>query len=298
MSASPTINDLKVGSLFSFKDHIVLVTGGATGLGEISASAFVANGARVIIASRKEKELQKTTDRINSNFGGASGGKCEYIVADLGNKAGCDALVAEVKKRTDRLTVLMNNSGMTWGAPYDDFPESGWDRVMALNVKSIYYMTVGLQPLLQKGTSATMPSRVINISSVAGLSMRDVTSGDEGGLSAPGAGPFSYGPSKAATIHLSRFQASKLAPLNIMVYCICPGLFPSRMSNYGIQNFGDTMLSVQPTGRIGTPPDFAGLVLFLSSQGAAHMTGNVIEIDGGSWVSGWKRPANVTQNKL
>ena len=70
------------------------------------------------------------------------------------------------------------------------------------------------------------------------------------------------------------------------------------MSNYGIQNFGDTMLSVQPTGRIGTPPDFAGLVLFLSSQGAAHMTGNVIEIDGGSWVSGWKRPANVTQNKL
>merc|ERR1711881_712896 len=158
MSASPTINDLKVGSLFSFKDHIVLVTGGATGLGEISASAFVANGARVIIASRKEKELQKTTDRINSNFGGASGGKCEYIVADLGNKAGCDALVAEVKKRTDRLTVLMNNSGMTWGAPYDDFPESGWDRVMALNVKSIYYMTVGLQPLLQKGTSATMPS--------------------------------------------------------------------------------------------------------------------------------------------
>jgi NAD(P)-dependent dehydrogenase (short-subunit alcohol dehydrogenase family) len=222
MASSPTLNDLKVSSLFSFKNHIVLVTGGATGLGEMSASAFVANGARVIIASRKEKELQKTTERINKEFGGSSGGKVEYIVADLSNKAGCDALCAEVKKRTDRLTVLMNNSGITWGAPYEDFPESGWDKVMAVNVKSIYYMTVGLQGLLQNGTSATMPSRVINISSVGGLSTQDVTSGEDGGLSAPGAGPFSYGTSKAAVIHLSKFQASKLAPLNIMVYCICP----------------------------------------------------------------------------
>ncbi|KIW01499.1 uncharacterized protein PV09_06978 [Verruconis gallopava] len=292
-----TLDDLKVSSLFDFKNHIVLVTGGATGLGEAAASGFVANGARVIIASRKEKELRSTTDRINSTFGGTSGGRCEYIVADLKDKAGCDALVAEVKKRVDRLTVLLNNAGVTWGAPYDDFPESGWDKVMALNVKAIYYMTVGLQQLLQKGTNATMPSRVINVSSVAGLSTGDVTSGDEGGLSAPGSGPFSYGPSKAATIHLSQFQASKLAPLNIMVNCICPGLFPSRMSNYGIQNFGDTMLSRQPTGRIGKPADFAGLVLFLSSAASAHMTGNVITIDGGSHVSGWKRKVQ-TESKM
>jgi NAD(P)-dependent dehydrogenase (short-subunit alcohol dehydrogenase family) len=217
-----SFDDLKVLSLFSFTNHVVLVTGGATGLGEMAASGFVANGARVIIASRKERELQNTTDRINATFGSSSGGKCEYIVADLKNKAGCDALIAEVKKRTDRLTVLLNNSGITWGDPYHDFPEGGWDRVMAVNVKSIFYMTVGLQPLLQKGTNATTPSRVINIASVAGLTTTDVTSGDEGGLSAPGAGPFSYGPSKAAVIHLSKMQASKLAPLNIMVYCICP----------------------------------------------------------------------------
>jgi NAD(P)-dependent dehydrogenase (short-subunit alcohol dehydrogenase family) len=217
-----SFDDLKVSSLFSFNNHVVLVTGGATGLGEMAASGFVANGARVIIASRKEKELRNTTDRINSTFSKGSGGKCEYIVADLKDKAGCDALIAEVKKRTDRLTVLLNNSGITWGAPYDDFPESGWDKVMAVNVKSIFYMTVGLQPLLLKGTNAVTPSRVINIASVGGLSSTDVTSGDEGGLSAPGAGPFSYGPSKAAVIHLSKFQASKLAPLNIMVYCICP----------------------------------------------------------------------------
>ena len=152
-----SLHDLRISSLFSFTNHVVLVTGGATGLGEMAASGFVANGARVIIASRKESELRKTTDRINSDFGGSSGGKCEYIVADLSNKAGCDGLIAEVKKRTDRLTVLLNNSGITWGAPYDDFPESGWDKIMAVNVKAIFYMTVGLQRLLQNGTNATMP---------------------------------------------------------------------------------------------------------------------------------------------
>src|ERR1700743_2740750 len=103
------LNDLKVSSLFSFNNHVVLVTGGATGLGEMAASGFVANGARVIIASRKEKELRNTTNRINSTFGVSSGGRGESIVADLKDKAGCDALVVEVKKRTDRLTVLVNN---------------------------------------------------------------------------------------------------------------------------------------------------------------------------------------------
>lgn len=210
--------NLQVSSLFSFSNHVVLVTGGATGLGEMAAQAFVQNGARVIIASRKESELKKTTDRINS----LGPGKCEYVVADLKDKAGCDGLVKEVKKRTDRLTVLLNNTGVTWGAPYDDFPESGWDKVMALNVKSVYYMTVGLQPLLLKGTNADMPSRVINVASMAGIMTSDVTASDDGGLAAPGHGTFSYGPSKAACIHLSRIQSSKLAPLNIMVNCVCP----------------------------------------------------------------------------
>ncbi|KAF2425562.1 3-oxoacyl-reductase [Tothia fuscella] len=251
-----TLEDLKISSLFSFNNHIVLVTGGATGLGEMAASGFVANGARVIIASRKEKELRNT---------------------NLSNKAGCDALTKEVQNRTNRLTVLLNNSGISWRAAYEDFPQSAWDKVMAVNVKSIFHMTVGF---------------------VSGLSTADVTSGDEGGVSAPGAGPFSYGPSKAACTHLSKMQASKLAPLNIMVYCICPGLFPSRMSNYGIQNHGDAMLARQPTGRIGGPPDFDGLVLFLSSAASAHMTGNVLEIDGGSLVSGWRRSVTSSQSKI
>ncbi|KAK9781213.1 hypothetical protein SCAR479_05034 [Seiridium cardinale] len=276
--------DLTVSNLFGFKDHVVLVTGGATGLGEMAAQAFVQNGARVIIASRKKAELEKTAARLN----GLGPGKCEYVVADLKDKAGCDALCAEVRTKTDRLTVLINNSGATWGAPYDDFPESGWDKIMALNVKSIYYVTVGLHSLLTKGATADAPNRVINIASNAGLMTIDVTSDSEGGLAAPGTGAFSYGPSKAAVIHLSKIQASKLMQEHITVNAICPGVFPSRMANFGLQQAMKSILSQQPSGRIGKPEDFAGLVLFLASRGAAHITGNAIGIDGGSLVSGFK----------
>ncbi|KAK4943472.1 hypothetical protein LTR10_016963 [Elasticomyces elasticus] len=276
--------DLRVPTLYNFTNHVVLVTGGGSGLGEMAAQGFVQNGAKVFIASRKESELKKASDRLNQ----LGPGKCEYIVADLKDRAGCDALVKEVKKRTDRLTVLVNNTGVTWGAAYDDFPESGWDKVMALNVKSIFYMTAGLHDLLLKDTTADMPSRVINIASMAGIMTSDVTAGDDGGLAAPGTGTYSYGPSKAAAIHLTKLQASKLAPLNVMVNCVCPGVFPSRMTNFGIQKYMDTLLERQPTGRVGKPSDLAGIILFLSSVASAHMAGNVIEVDGGSTLTGWR----------
>lgn len=159
---------------------------------------------------------------------------------------------------------------------------------MALNVKAIYYTTVGLHSLLTKGATADMPNRVINIASMAGITTVDVTVGDEGGLAAPGSGTFSYGPSKAACIHLSRTQASKLMPHHITVNCICPGVFPSRMTAFGMESAMDTLTAGQPSGRVGKPEDFAGLVLYLSSYGAGHVTGNVIEIDGGSTRSGFR----------
>lgn len=280
-------DDLSVANLFEFSSHIALVTGGATGLGEMAAQAFVQNGARVLIASRKESELKATTDRLNK----LGPGRCEYIVADLKDKAGCDGLCTEVKKRVDRLTVLINNTGASWGDDYYNFPESAWDKLMALNVKSIYYMTVGLEPLLLNGVSPENPSRVINIASMAGIQTTDVTSSDSGGLTKPGHGTFSYGPSKAACIHLTKMQASKLAPKNVMVNAICPGVFPSRMTNFGLDKYMDTLVSGQPTGRIGKPSDFGGLVLFLSSKGSAHMTGNALEIDGGSTLSGFRGKA-------
>ncbi|KAF2015521.1 3-oxoacyl-reductase [Aaosphaeria arxii CBS 175.79] len=287
-------DDLRVSNLFNFSSHIALVTGGATGLGEMAAQAFVQNGAHVIIASRKESELKLTSDRLNK----LGPGKCEYIIADLKDKDGCVKLAQEVKKRVDRLTVLVNNTGATWGDDYYNFPEHAWDKLMALNVKSIFYMTVELEPLLLKGANADTPSRVINIASMAGIQTIDVTTGEGGGLSQPGHGTFSYGPAKAACIHLTKLQASKLAPKNIMVNVICPGVFPSRMTNYGLDKFMDTLVAGQPTGRIGKPSDFGGLVLFLSSAGSAHMTGNAIEFDGGSTLSGHRGKRGQAESKI
>ncbi|KAK0901015.1 hypothetical protein LTR02_008866 [Friedmanniomyces endolithicus] len=284
MAHASSAADLTVSNLFGFKNHVVLVTGGATGLGEMAAQAFVQNGAKVIIASRKQSELEKTSQRLNQ----LGPGKYNYVTADLADKAGCLDLCRKVKEKTDRLTVLVNNSGATWGAAYDDFPESGWDKIYALNVKAMFYTTVGLHNLLVKGATADQPSRVTNIASMAGIMTSDVTSGPEGGLAAPGTGTFSYGPSKAACIHLSKMQASKLMTDHVTVNCICPGVFPSRMTAFGMREAMDTLVSGQPSGRVGKPEDFAGLVLFLSSMGAAHMTGNVLEIDGGSVLSGFK----------
>lgn len=165
---------------------------------------------------------------------------------------------------------------------------------MALNVKSIFYTTVGLHSLLTHSTTTHNPSRVINIASMAGITTVDVTVGEEGGLAAPGTGTFSYGPSKAACIHLSKGQASKLMPDHVTVNCICPGVFPSRMTAFGMESALDTLVAGQPSGRVGTPEDFGGLVLFLASRGAAHMTGNVLEIDGGATLSGYRSRRKAT----
>jgi NAD(P)-dependent dehydrogenase (short-subunit alcohol dehydrogenase family) len=181
MSHASSTADLRASTLFSFSSHIALITGGATGLGECAAQSLVQNGARVLIASRKESE------RLNA----LGPGRAEYIVANLSSRAGCDALVAEVKKRVDRLTLLLNNAGMSWGDKYEDFAEEGWDRLMALNVKSAFYMTAGLDGLLRAGATAEAPGRVLNVASMAGVSTRDVTVGAEGGLARPGTGTFS-----------------------------------------------------------------------------------------------------------
>lgn len=187
MTHAASKDDLRVSTLFDFSTHVALVTGGATGLGEMAAQAFVQNGARVFIASRKESELASTSARLNA----LGPGTCSYIIADLSSKAGCLALCAELAKQTDRLTVLVNNTGASWGDDYYNYPEHAWDKLYALNVKSIFYMTVGCEALLVKGATKERPGRVVNVASMAGIQTTDVTTGEGGGLSKPGTGTFS-----------------------------------------------------------------------------------------------------------
>jgi len=229
----------------------------------------------VYIAARKESQLKEAVDDIKK---GASG-QAHYIVANVGSKAGCNALISEFKKRESKLHILVNNSGISWGGSYEDFPEQqGWDNVFNVNVKSIFYMTAGLTELLCKDSTNLDPARVINISSTASVEPEA-----EHLLSGPGQGTWSYQPSKAAVNQLTATLAVKLGPRHVTVNAILPGLFPSKMTAFGFKTIGgDTFAENQPTGRYGMPQDMAGLALFLASPASAHITGVQILLDGGS----------------
>jgi NAD(P)-dependent dehydrogenase (short-subunit alcohol dehydrogenase family) len=269
-------SDLRLESLFKVTGKVVLVTGGGSGIGKMIALGFAQNGAKVYIAARKENQLKEAVAEINK---AATGPKADYLVANVGSRAGCDALIAAFRKKENRLDVLVNNSGITWGGPFLDFPEEkGWDNVFNVNVKSIFYMTAGLSDLLSKNKDNRDPGRVINISSTA-----SVEPSSEGALSSEGNGTWSYQTSKAAVNHLTSQLAYKLNAENVTVNAICPGLFPSKMTAFGIKNYGEENFnSVQPTGRFGAPSDIAGLALFLSSPAAAHITGTHTLLDGGA----------------
>ncbi|KAI0701851.1 rhamnolipids biosynthesis 3-oxoacyl-reductase [Cytidiella melzeri] len=271
--------DLSVSTLYNIKGKVAVVTGGGSGIGTMFASAYVQNGAKVYIASRKEKQLKEVADVLNRK----GPGSCHYVVADVSSKEGCDALAAEIKRRESKIHILVNNSGATWGAPYENVPEKeGWDRVLGLNVKGVYYLTVALTELLAKDSDSMDPGRVINISSVAAIN----TLATESGLAAKGNGLWSYNTSKAAVNHLTSLLASTLAPRYITVNAIMPGVFPSKMTAFGYKTSGEKGMGAgMPMGRAGLPSDMAGIALFLGSPASAHVTGAHIPIDGGATVS-------------
>jgi len=189
-AAPEVMPELGAQRLFSLDGKVALVTGGGTGIGKMIAATYVRNGAKVYIASRKLPDLQKVAAQLSKLSPSDPEGKkgmCIALQADVGSKAGCDALAEQIKKAESRLDILVNNSGLTWGAAMTDFPEQkGWDKVFDLNVKSQFYLTVALLPLLEKGKSNTDHACVLNIASTAAIVPLA-----EGGLSAPGHGTFS-----------------------------------------------------------------------------------------------------------
>ncbi|VDB87172.1 unnamed protein product [Peniophora sp. CBMAI 1063] len=288
------VPDLSASSLFGgFKGKVAVVTGGGSGIGTMIATAYVQNGAKVYISSRKEKQLKETADALNK----MGPGSCEYVVADLSNKAGCDKLVNEIKAKESKIHVLVNNSGMSWGAPIDNFPEKeGWDRLFALNVKSIFYMTVGLSDLLAKDATNHSPGVVLNMSSVAGIN----PVAESGRLSANNSSVYSYNASKAAVNHLTSSLAVTFAKRFVTVNAICPGVFPSKMTAFGVKKAGgaEAMGRDNPFKRIGEPRDMAGLALFLSSPAGAYITGAHIALDGGATLSRGADMLGGSQPKL
>ena len=256
---------LAINDLFSVAGKVAIVTGGSRGIGRMIAEGFVENGVRTYITARKADACAETAAELSKK------GECIALPADLSTKEGREAFVAEITAREAKIDILVNNAGAAWGAPFEEYPDEGYDKVMDINVKAIFTLTRDLMPLLKQGASQKNPSRVINIGSIDGLRVSTMDN-------------FAYGASKAAVHFLTKNLALRLGPKGVTVNAIAPGAFQSNMMNATLEKFQDKIESENPLGRIGSPEDMAGLALYLASNASKYMTGQVIALDGGRHI--------------
>jgi NAD(P)-dependent dehydrogenase (short-subunit alcohol dehydrogenase family) len=253
--------------LFSIKGKTALVTGGATGIGRMAATPMVNSGATVFIASRKGQDCVKTAEEINALNGP---GKAIGFAADVSSEEGIENLVLDLQGKTDKLDILINNAGVTWGAPLDEFPYGAWGKVMDVNVAGLFALTQKLLPMLKSSATPEDPSRIINLGSVMGTAYI-------------GDGAYSYAASKAAVHHLTKILANEMASEYITINAFAPGPFQSKMTAFAtttdeqVANVGKGV----PLGRIGSPEDIAGATLYLCSKAGAYITGAILPLDGG-----------------
>ncbi|MEA2433633.1 MAG: hypothetical protein QOG54_1090 [Actinomycetota bacterium] len=248
--------------LFSIEGKTAVVTGGSRGIGLMIARGYVDAGAKVYISSRNAEVCNEVAVELSKN------GECISVPADLGGTEGVDHLAAELGAREDHLDILVNNAGAAWGAPMEEFPEAGWDKVMNLNVKSVFFLTVKLLPLLRKAATQEDPARVINIGSVDGLRVPEMLN-------------YAYSASKAAVHMLTRHMAHHLVKENITINAIAPGPFPSKMTKFIFDMGEDVVASTVPMGRVGHPDDVAGTAIYLASKAGSYLTGTIIPVGGG-----------------
>jgi len=251
--------------LFSLQGRSALITGGSRGIGRMIAEGFLAQGARVYISARKAAACDQAAKELSAF------GTCVSLPADVSTVEGAKALVEAYAKHEDSLDILVNNAGAAWGAPYDEFPESGWDKVVDLNLKAPFFLTQALTPMLKKAATDHL-AKVINIASIDGISVNPLET-------------YSYAASKAGLIQLTRRMALRLAQDRIAVTAIAPGAFASDM-NKEARDHGDEVKGRIPAGRIGEPEDMAGAAIFLASRAGDYVVGSTLVVDGGVIHSG------------
>ncbi len=251
---------MKIQDLFSVAGKTVVITGGSRGIGEMIARAYVDNGATVILTSRKASDVEGLAAQL--------GPAAHAIPADLSQMAEIERFAAEVEKLTPKVDIMFNNAGASWGATFDSFPESAWDKVMDINVKSVFFLTQRLIKLLEAAATPDDFARVINIGSIDGIHVSTIET-------------YSYAASKAAVLHLTRMMAKNLAGRYIAVNAIAPGYFPSKMTAAIGDDLAAESLAATPMHRRGNASDMAGVALFLGSRASAYMCGSVVTVDGG-----------------
>ena len=259
-----------MSDLFSLQGRSALVTGGSRGIGRMIAEGFLKQGARVYISARKAAACDQAAAELSAL------GHCVSLPADVSTVQGVGvgrprqrdarALATAYAQREDRLDILVNNAGAAWAEPFADFPESGWDKVVDLNLKAPFFLTQALYPLLCKAAQER-PAKVINVASIDGLSISPLET-------------YSYAASKSGLMHLTRRLALRLVQDNIVMSAIAPGAFASEMNRDARDNAQGVAARI-PAGRIGRADDMAGAAIYLASRAGDYVVGATLVVDGG-----------------
>jgi NAD(P)-dependent dehydrogenase (short-subunit alcohol dehydrogenase family) len=253
---------MRIEDLFNIRGKVALVTGGSRGIGEMITRGYIANGAKVYITARRAEACDALAAELSQV------GQCISLPADLSQMSEIERLATEIERRESRLDILVNNAGAAWGAPFAKFSEMGWDKVVDLNLKSVFFTTQRFLKLLKAAASPDDFARVINIGSIDGMHISPVET-------------YSYAASKAGVLHMTRMMAKYLAPEHIAVNAIAPGYFPSKMTDTLPKETSAATLGATPMGRTGRPEDMAGVAIYLASKASSYVCGAVIAVDGG-----------------
>jgi len=263
-------DSLNINRLFSLEGKIAVVTGGSRGIGYMIAQGLLEAGATVYITARKEQPCIEAAKSLSEY------GKCFALAGDVANADDRAALVARLQAEESALHILVNNAGTSWGQSFEEYSEAGFNKVMQINVNSVFALTRDLAPLLKLGATEEDPARVINIGSMEGLHIPSVHALPN----------FAYTTSKAAVHHLTKHLAVELGAASITVNAIAPGFFPSQMTKHLFA--GDELGIIENNsllGRVGKAEEMAGIAIYLSSMAGAYTTGTVIPVDGGTVVN-------------
>jgi NAD(P)-dependent dehydrogenase (short-subunit alcohol dehydrogenase family) len=250
---------IKLMNLFTLEGRVALVTGGSRGIGRMIAKGFIDQGAKVYISSRKAQACDETAAQLGPN--------CISLPQDVSTVEGAKNLAKNFSAKEPKLDILVNNAGAAWGAPFEEFPESGWDKVMNLNLKSPFFLTQALHGALKAAASPARPAKVINIASIDGMALNPMET-------------YSYHASKSGLIYLTRRLAARLARDHIIVNAIAPGPFASEM-NRAARDQADAVARRVPLGRIGVDDDMAAAAIYLASRAGDYVVGTTIPVDGG-----------------
>ncbi len=253
----------KVQQLFNLEGKTALITGGSRGLGLQLAHALGEAGARIMLSSRKASDLEEAAADLQ-----AAGIDARWIAADCSREEDIRRLADETLQRMGDIDILVNNAGAAWGAPAEDYPVAAWDKVMNLNIRGYFILS---QHVAKRSMIARKSGRIINVASIAGL-----------GGNPPGMQTIAYNTSKGAVITFTQALACEWGPVGINVNAICPGFFPSKMTQGTLERMGEDKLAAHaPLRRLGDDEDLKGTALLFASDAGKHITGQWLAVDGG-----------------